>query len=149
MEPIRCTFWELTDKPKVVIYRDENGEPAAWGPIYRNPETGEESPSRDLPLGAMLDHSHLGPYYKARAGEDGRYLVCKVPGKGGGHFWHIDGRASNCTRPDDDEHRCWVREGEVPNVTAGKQGNTCDAGAGSIQTDSWHGFLRDGYLVDA
>jgi hypothetical protein len=59
--------------------------------------------------------------------------------------WMIDGQASNCTRPNED-HFCWVRTGEPPNVTVGKDGNTCAAGAGSIQARDYHGFLRNGYL---
>jgi len=60
----------------------------------------------------------------------------------------MDDRASNCGSRDDDEHRCWVRHGEPPDLTVDKQGLTCTAGAGSIVTDTWHGFLRGGYLVD-
>lgn len=65
----------------------------------------------------------------------------------GGHPWNIDGRASNCTLPEDFEHRCWVRHGEPPAITVDKDGLTCAAGAGSIQVDGWHGFLRNGELV--
>jgi len=56
----------------------------------------------------------------------------------------IDSRASNCTLPDDNVHKCWVRHGEAPNFTVDKNGATCAAGAGSIQTSNWHGFLRNG-----
>jgi hypothetical protein len=62
----------------------------------------------------------------------------------GGHWWDIDGRASNCTMKDDKQHRCWVRHGEPPNVTVDKAGLTCKAGAGSIKVDGYHGFLRNG-----
>lgn len=75
---------------------------------------------------------------------DGRHLRAIVPG---GHDWNMDGRASNCGSPEDQEHRCWVREGEPPMVTVGKGGNTCKAGAGSIATPNWHGFLRGGNFV--
>lgn len=44
-------------------------------------------------------------------------------------------------------HKCWVREGVPPRLTVGKNGVTCGAGAGSILTPKWHGFLRDGKLV--
>jgi hypothetical protein len=64
------------------------------------------------------------------------------------HPWTIDGRASNCGKPADFEHRCWIRHGEPPAITVDKQGLTCEAGAGSIQTGSWHGYLRDGQLVE-
>lgn len=64
-----------------------------------------------------------------------------------GHWWDIDGRAGNCTMKDDKVHHCWVRHGEPPLVTVDKQGVTCSAGAGSIQSSNWHGFLKDGELV--
>ena len=79
-----------------------------------------------------------------KPGPDGRVLVCRVPPH---HDWIVDSRASNCTKPDDNEHYCWVRSGEPPYVTAGKAGLTCDAGAGSIATPGYHGFLRDGVLT--
>ena len=72
---------------------------------------------------------------------DGRHLFAILPN---GHEWDIDGRASNCTMPKDRVHRCWVRTGEPPNITVGKGGNTCKAGAGSIAAGDYHGFLRNG-----
>lgn len=75
---------------------------------------------------------------------DGRHLHVVLPN---GHPWDIDSRANNCDRKDDRTHRCWVREGDPPNVTAGKTGgNTCTAGGGSILSGSYHGFLRNGVL---
>lgn len=62
--------------------------------------------------------------------------------------WEVDGRASNCTKKDDNVHKCWCRHGDAPNVTVDKNGNTCAAGAGSILVDGWHGFLRNGYLEE-
>jgi hypothetical protein len=32
-------------------------------------------------------------------------------------------------------------------LTVDKNGDTCAAGAGSILTPAWHGFLRNGELV--
>lgn len=64
-----------------------------------------------------------------------------------GGIWDTDSRGSNCTMPEDRNHRCWVKHGEAPNVTVDKLGLTCKAGAGSIKMISWHGFLRDGKLV--
>lgn len=61
-----------------------------------------------------------------------------------GHWWDIDGRANNCTLKADKRHRCWVRHGEPPHITVDKAGLTCQAGAGSIQTPDWHGFLSNG-----
>lgn len=75
---------------------------------------------------------------------DGWHLHVVLPN---GHPWDVDGRASNCDRRDDRTHRCWVRDGIPPNVTAGKGGNTCSAGAGSILAGDYHGFLRSGVLT--
>lgn len=74
---------------------------------------------------------------------DGPALWVQTPGGG----WCIDSRASNCTMPYDYDHRCWVRHGEPPAITVDKAGVTCQAGAGSIQCGSYHGFLRDGALT--
>lgn len=73
-----------------------------------------------------------------------RHLMVVCPD---GHCWDIDSRAKNCTMKDDKVHRCWVRHGEPPKITVDKKGLTCKAGAGSIQTPDWHGFLRNGELV--
>jgi hypothetical protein len=75
----------------------------------------------------------------------GDHLSVMTPGG----VWVIDGRAANCDRPEDMDHRCWVRRGRPPAITVDKNGNTCSAGAGSISCGAWHGFLRDGRLVDA
>jgi hypothetical protein len=108
-------------------------------------DTGEEFKClRDAPPGALW----RVPWYEAHdihCGFDGQSWFCLTPGG----TWHIDGRANNCTKPDDDTHRCWVRKGEAPNFTVGKDGPTCSAGAGSILCGSYHGFLRNGYLVPA
>jgi hypothetical protein len=65
-----------------------------------------------------------------------------------GGDWNIDGRATNCTLPDDNNHRCWPHSGEAPNVTVDLSlGPTCHCGGGSIITGDYHGFLRNGYLV--
>lgn len=74
----------------------------------------------------------------------GRHLHAMLPN---GSYWDIDGRAANCTLPDERTHRCWVREGEPPNVTVGKAGHTCSAGAGSIAAGDYHGFLRGGVFT--
>lgn len=88
---------------------------------------------------------------------DGRHFHVVTPD---GAVVDLDGRAANCTMRDERTHRCWVRHGAPPHVTANKNGATCAAGAGSIQTygrqnpdgsfqPGWHGFLRNGVLVDA
>lgn len=110
--------------------------------LYR--EVGTTGPVfalRDAPPGAMWYADWMSAF---RTGPDGRNLVVMTPGG----EWMIDRRASNCTKPDDDVHRCWVRTGTPPNVTVGKGGVTCSAGAGSIMIRGYHGFLRNGYLED-
>jgi hypothetical protein len=74
---------------------------------------------------------------------------------GCGCTWDIDAQASNCTRPGDRSHKCWVRHGDpmdpqgsVP-FHVDKQGETCAAGAGSIicSCGAYHGFLHHGQLT--
>lgn len=110
--------------------------------IYRRTDTGELMLLRDAPPGAMWDAWWYGECSK---GPDGRSIIVKCPPDG--WEWLIDGPASNCTMKGDTVHRCWVRHGEPPNLTVDKNGVTCAAGAGSIQTPKWHGFLRNGELV--
>lgn len=101
---------------------------------------------RDFGPGAMWDADWMPSAWKR--GGDGRYLVVLCPD---GHEWTIDSEASNCTRKGED-HDCWCRHGEPPNLTVDKTPepgrSTCAAGAGSIKTPSWHGFLRNGRLVE-
>lgn len=61
-----------------------------------------------------------------------------------GETWDIDGRASNCTKNDDRNHRCWVRHGPPEKITVDKNGVTCAAGGGSILVTGYHGFLING-----
>src|SRR5436190_1464270 len=79
----------------------------------------------DAPVGAMWDADWYGP---ESAGPDGLNLMVRTPGGD----WLIDGKASNCGRPEDDVHKCWIRHGVPPNITVNKNGDTCSAGAGSI-----------------
>ncbi len=97
--------------------------------------------------GAMWIETHEpGRCYARWSNCDGRHLVCILPD---GSFWDVDSRASNCASPQETTHRCWVRRGIPPRVTAGKDGPTCAAGAGSIQGHhGWHGFLDDGWLTE-
>jgi hypothetical protein len=78
-------------------------------------------------------------------GPDGRALIVVCPN---GREWHIDGRASNCTLPNDLDHKCWVRHGTAPNLTVDKAGRTC---AGRRRQHPgrrpYHGFLRSGTLT--
>lgn len=79
----------------------------------------------------------------------GRHLTAVLPN---GHYWDIDSRSSNCTRPDDKTHRCWVRHGDPEKgepVHVDKNGETCQAGAGSILAGDYHGFLHHGHFTQA
>lgn len=148
-----------------LLYRRADGRPIGDAGLL-------EVTLRDAPAGAM----YFADWYQDVAewiGPDGRALIVVLPPDG--HPWHIDGRASNCDSPcascgqpyhahnqaaadrafkcdryrDARPHKCWVRHGEPPNVTVDKQGITCGAGAGSIQTKRYHGFLQGGRLVQS
>lgn len=112
--------------------------------VYRRVDTGEEMTLRDAPVGAMW-YAWWADQFHTPQGE--HCLMVKTPGGD----WDIDSQASNCTMPDDvkqEKHHCWVYHGTPPDITVGKDGVTCDAGAGSIQAGNYHGFLRNGYLED-
>ena len=108
--------------------------------LYRRQDTGDITTIEDAPDGAMWNAYWMTP----RLGGDGMFLMAKVPG---GCHWALDSRASNCDMPNDNEHRCWIRHGTPPLITVDKNGHTCGAGGGSIQTANWHGFLRNGEFV--
>lgn len=115
----------------------------------------------DMPIGAMWeeevwdDHGN-GEVYKGNGNwnnDSGIHLFVIVPikysdGTFGGHRWDVDSRASNCDQQHDRMHRCWVKHGELPNITVDKAGLTCGAGAGSIMVPGWHGFLQNGILKE-
>lgn len=112
--------------------------------VYRRVDTGEERGLRDwdhVP-GAMWNAEWM-TQLKSYGGEDGRVIHVVCPD---GRLWCIDGPCSNCTRKGED-HRCWCRHGEPPTLTVDKNCNTCSAGAGSIDTGTFHGFLRNGEFV--
>lgn len=113
--------------------------------LYLRPSNGQVLERDKFGPGAMWDCEwyHDTPFW---CGSDGRSLMVILPN---GHEWHIDGPCSNCTLPDDKTHKCWCRSGEIPKITVDKNCNTCSAGAGSILAGNYHGFLRDGVLVDA
>lgn len=104
-----------------------------------------DTPSGDPEPGSLW-YAHwmsLNTYFDDQVGY---LLMAQCPD---GWDWCIDSRASNCTMPEDRNHRCWVRHGdpEQGNIHVDKNGRTCQAGAGSIQTRSWHGFLHNGHFV--
>lgn len=128
-----------TECPCGYIFTADDGWQVNCDRLYVS-DTGEEYTLRNPPPGAMWD-----AWWMSWKGPDGKSLMVVTPD---GWTWNIDGPASNCTKPDDKEHRCWVRHGEVPNIHVDKNGLTCKAGAGSIQTPKWHGFLTNGVLQE-
>lgn len=121
--------------------------------IYERADTGDRHTLRErqasdigwppaAPPGAMWDAWWMPQSW---AGPDGIHLMVRLPN---GRDWHVDSHASNCTRPSE-PHQCWVRHGDPREcrITVDKNGDTCEAGAGSIQAADYHGFLRDGVLA--
>lgn len=115
--------------------------------LYRRSDNGELVTLRSPPPGACWDAEWLHDR-QSHCGPDGRSLHVVCPD---GRIWNIDGRARNCTMKDDQVHKCWVRHGspEAGDLTVDKRGVTCAAGAGSIDTGTYHGFLRNGEFVPA
>lgn len=115
------------------------------------------------PAGAMWDADWFakedGTRYDWATGPDGISLQVRLPN---GNDWAVDAEASNCTRTQYEKveggkrwtgrtHYCWVRTGDprTGNVHVTKEGNTCAAGAGSILSGNYHGFLHHGELIPA
>jgi hypothetical protein len=145
------TWWEyvLDENGKTVSAPFVNGISSPM--MRRIDDHSIVLPHSQLPAGALWVARR--PVNRGRdeypaVGNDGLAVYCKHVD---GHPWHIDGRASNCTMPNDYRHRCWVRHGTVgENLTVDKNGNTCKAGAGSFfmgPNNEWHGFLRQGKLT--
>ncbi len=112
--------------------------------VWRRADTRELTTLKAVSDGAMW---YAWWYPEGWAGPDGKTLIVKVPNN---HDWNVDGACNNCTRPNE-KHYCWIRHGVPPNITVdkGQPGESCKAGAGSIMTKDWHGFLRNGFLVTA
>lgn len=113
--------------------------------IYCRTDNGEVVTLRNAPAGAMWWLTWMEGLFHPQLGTSPLCVMTPVG------EWVIDSRASNCTIPDDynqERHHCWVAHGTVPDITVDKNGQTCAAGAGSIQAGNYHGFLRGGYLVD-
>lgn len=139
MARYKC-FWIEKIEPEIIDWEDGIGSPR-----FRRLDTGEELRWKQLSPGALyvVDPRHE---FKYRRGHDDDAIACVLPD---GTHWHIDSVANNCTKTDDREHRCWVRHGSKPGVIhVDKQGLTCAAGAGSIATKQFHGFLHHGELYD-
>lgn len=135
--------------------------------IWKRLDSGHEFYGEE-PVGAMW-YCPAEYQHGYDPGPDGRTLFVKLPG---GDVWNIDGRANNCDSPcvhcgiayrehkgqehkyeDARPHKCWIRVGIPPNITVGKAGITCGAGAGSIavgvagEPGYYHGFLQNGQLT--
>lgn len=114
--------------------------------LYARLDQPEAEPQtwEDMPVGAMRDCWWVDDSHR---GADGIGLEVKLPFNYG---WMVEGRASNCDRRDDHTHKCWVRHGDPRTgvVHVDKNGHTCGAGAGSIDTGKYHGFLHDGHLTE-
>lgn len=134
--PTKCEYCDY-------LFQDNDPWQITTDDIYRRTDNDTALSLRDAPEGAMYDAEWLPEAFGV--GEDGRRLHVVCPG---GFTWHIDGRASNCTLPDDKVHKCWVRHGVVPNITVDKDGVTCSAGGGSIIAGKYHGFLRNGEFTE-
>jgi len=134
--------WPLTCECGYVFVDDDQWQ-VNQHPYYRAAD-GREWARNDLPPGAMFDAWWMSDFWR---GPDGIALQVILPN---GNEWAVDARASNCSRPDE-PHQCWVRHGDprTEPVTVDKEGDTCSAGAGSILSGDYHGFLRAGVLVDA
>jgi hypothetical protein len=140
----RCGNWNFTEK----ALADASG---SKGRVWERLDTGERADSINaFGPGAMwyaewYKNEETGLYWAPGFKGDQPHppLVVRTPGGD----WTIDSRASNCTRPEDNEHRCWVQHGTPPNITVDTNGNTCHCGGGSIAQPNYHGFLRDGHLV--
>ncbi len=94
--------------------------------IYRRADgTGEVMTLMNCPIGAMWD----ADWYPEK-GPDGHSWCVALPPGGGLDYWHIDGYAKGGGK--------WTRTGVAPKITANP----------SILTPRYHGWLRDGKLVE-
>ncbi len=142
--PVKCDYceYQFTDQDERQIFTDHLYEGVNAEGIKLT------TTLRDAPVGAMWNADWMPASWK---GADGQSIVVVVPEQ---HDWCIDAVASNCDKRDDQEHRCWIRHGIPPHITVDKLAGTpdasarttCNAGAGSIQTKTWHGMLQQGML---
>ncbi len=106
-----------------------------------NTEDGENNHPGDMYFAPWLHDGGWCPYWDNCKDPRG-HLIVVLPN---GHYFDTDSRASNCNKPQDRIHRCWEKHGEPPLVTIG--GPTSDNGVGSIGSPNYHGYLRNGELV--
>lgn len=108
--------------------------------VYVRPDTGREWTARNLPVGALF---HAPWLVSQGVGADGIALVCILPPESNdsrGRYWHVDGpaRGEGQTTP-----HAWRRTGDPRAVPP-----TVDV-TPSIQSNSYHGWLRGGVLSDS
>lgn len=142
MGQIKCFLIEITNL-WTEWKEDISTESGSREQLYRRVDNGDIGTINSFGVGAIWEATWFNGF-KGYCGTDGKSYIVKTPGGD----WMIDGRASNCTLPEDDEHKCWCRHGVAPDFTVDKNGLTCNAGAGSIAIGNYHGFLKNGYLVD-
>lgn len=120
-------------------YRDISG--------WKRADTGElYARNSDAPIGSMW-RAYWYPKNMTWDNETEPHLLVRCPNGESTRDWDIDSRCSNCGKPEDRLHRCWVRSGEPPVLTVSKgPGTSCDAGHGSILLPHWHGMLENGVL---
>lgn len=122
------------------VFPEEDRWQVSSDSLFKRADTGEILTWWEAGPGAMYNAEWLAEQ-ACWQGPDGMSIVVKCPD---GKEWTIDARCNNCTLPGDDVHKCWVRHGEPPVLTVDKEGITCSAGGGSIDTGTYHGFLRNG-----
>lgn len=109
--------------------------------IYRT-DDGKEMTISEAPIGAMWNEPGHRPL--TLPSEDGLCLVVKTPGGN----WCVDGPSwENGVKKAD---RAWKRTGTPPNITANPSIHILTTGLdGSERRTVYHGWLRDGVLIDA
>jgi len=101
--------------------------------LYKRADTGELVTMHNAPVGAMMhaDWLHREGWRGYKLGADGVMLQVKTPDG----WWCVDGPTYG---PEGRKDGSWTRTGTIPNVTASP----------SILMPNYHGWLRDGYLVE-
>jgi hypothetical protein len=128
-EPIKCFMLTYVRLGTLGIYTDESGREFHLGNIPSVDQDG--TTVQPAPVGAMWDcdwfagcHESSGLKYDRHP--DGMVLCVRCPDGD----WLIDGPSQGGGR--------WERTGEAPNITV----------TPSILQPRYHGWLRDGYLVE-
>ena len=113
------------------VFGDGDAKQTFFVVLYKTPD-GKDVTIHTSPLPGVEKAPPGAMWYAdwfSWKGPDGRSLCVMLPDGGA---WLVDGPASNSGEP-------WVRAGAPPVVTAHP----------SIQTGSYHGWLRNGELVEA